>query len=230
MQNRQNVHLEFTLRPEHIEKLRSATYVCARALLPNTHSFSPRSANYQLRIYCTTSTFYTAPTAFRPSPSNSPCPVEFPNTCELRVNNVNLHAATKGMKKKPGTAPPANAGSSVRATAGIANRLEMIYCNNNPVQGQPPNNKVCPMSEIENVELTVPNQRNTISKLTWSKSPRLKSSWKGCAKGNTDRRRSSEVNVSAYDEKCPYHCLRLQQSSITRPTMTISLLGLRRSP
>lgn len=120
---------------------------------PLTHSnlvaycFSCRS-KYQLRIYCTSSAYYTAPTAFRPQPTNTPCPMEFPNTCEIRVNNNNLHAQTKGLKKKAGTAPPANLGPHVRTTSGAINKVEMIYCNNNPVQGQPPNNRV---SSVVNV-------------------------------------------------------------------------------
>lgn len=101
-----------------------------------------RPTKYQLRVYCTSSAFYNAPTPFRPTPANSEAPIEFPNTCELRVNNVNLHAQTKGLKKKPGTAPPANLGAAVRLNASATNRVEMVYCNNNPVQGQPPNNRV----------------------------------------------------------------------------------------
>ncbi|KAG8913461.1 SUMO ligase siz1 [Tulasnella sp. 408] len=115
------------------------------------------STAYQLRLYCTSSNFYTAPTAFRPSPVNGPCPIEFPNTCEIRVNNTNLHAQTKGLKKKPGTAPPANLGTSVRTAPGAINKVEILYCNQNPVQGQPPNNRKY-FVQVNLVKATSPEQ------------------------------------------------------------------------
>ncbi|KAG8882055.1 SUMO ligase siz1 [Tulasnella sp. 332] len=123
MHDRKIVSFEFSLTADQRERLQSE---------PN---------KYQLRVYCTSSAFYNAPTPFRPSPSNVDAPIEFPNTCELRVNNVNLHAQTKGLKKKPGTAPPANLGTAVRLNASATNRVEMVYCNNNPIQGQAPNNR-----------------------------------------------------------------------------------------
>ncbi|KAI6047681.1 PINIT domain-containing protein [Pisolithus marmoratus] len=103
----------FTLSNEHASKLNQA------------------SPKYQLRLYCTTSTFYTpnhmalrAPTA---------CLIEFPPTCEVRVNGTVLHANLKGLKKKPGTAPPADISKSVRMTG--QNRIEMVYVNSQqPVQ------------------------------------------------------------------------------------------------
>ncbi|KAG8919172.1 SUMO ligase siz1 [Tulasnella sp. 417] len=137
MQDRKTIYFDFSLTAEQREKL-SAT-----------------GTAYQLRLYCTSSTFYTAPTAFRPSPVNNPCPMEFPNTCEIRVNNTNLHAQTKGLKKKPGTAPPANLGPSVRM--GANNKVEMLYCNQNPVQGQPPNNRKY-FVQVNLVKATTPDQ------------------------------------------------------------------------
>ncbi|OSD03150.1 hypothetical protein PYCCODRAFT_1434570 [Trametes coccinea BRFM310] len=86
------------------------------------------SPKYQLRLYCTSSTFYTPPGPFRTSPS-APCPIEFPPTCEVRVNGVQLTANLKGLKKKPGTAPPPDLGKSVRLVYGQTNRVEMIYVN-----------------------------------------------------------------------------------------------------
>ncbi|KAI9065812.1 hypothetical protein FKP32DRAFT_1646795 [Trametes sanguinea] len=86
------------------------------------------STKYQLRLYCTSSTFYTPPGPFRTSPS-APCPIEFPPTCEVRVNGVQLGANLKGLKKKPGTAPPPDLGKSVRLVHGQTNRVEMIYVN-----------------------------------------------------------------------------------------------------
>jgi hypothetical protein len=82
------------------------------------------SPKYQLRLYCTSATYYS-PSTYR---ANSElCPIEFPPTCEIRVNGMALNANTKGLKKKPGTAPPADLSKVVKPSA--ANRLEMIYVN-----------------------------------------------------------------------------------------------------
>lgn len=54
--------------------------------------------------------------------------MEFPPTCEVRVNNTQLTANMKGLKKKPGTAPPPDIGKYAR-TASVANRVEMVYVN-----------------------------------------------------------------------------------------------------
>ncbi len=88
-----------------------------------------RSPKYQLRLYCTSSTYYS------PVRQNlGPCPIEFPPTCEVRVNGTQLNANLKGMKKKPGTAPPPDLGKHVRIN-GTLNRVEMVYVNSQqPVQ------------------------------------------------------------------------------------------------
>lgn len=89
------------------------------------------SSKYQLRLFCTSSVFYPA-SSFRTN--TDPCLVEFPPTCEVRVNNVQLTANLKGMKKKPGTAPPPDLGKYVRLNP-ILNRVEMVYVNSQqPVQ------------------------------------------------------------------------------------------------
>ncbi|KAJ3538088.1 hypothetical protein NM688_g6572 [Phlebia brevispora] len=88
---------------------------------------------YQLRLYCTSSTYYS--TGFRQT--NAPCPIEFPPTCEVRVNGQQLNANLKGMKKKPGTAPPPDLGKHLRLTVGISNRVEMVYVNSQqPIAGK----------------------------------------------------------------------------------------------
>ncbi|KAG9044124.1 SUMO ligase siz1 [Tulasnella sp. UAMH 9824] len=135
----------------------NSTVSIANAKKVLDHIDTNGTSAYQLRLYCTSSNFYTAPTAFRPSPVNGPCLMEFPNTCEIRVNNTNLHAQTKGLKKKPGTAPPANLGNSVRTTPGTINKVEMLYCNQNPVQGQPPNNRKY-FVQVNLVKATSPDQ------------------------------------------------------------------------
>jgi E3 SUMO-protein ligase PIAS1 len=50
----------------------------------------------------------------------------------VRVNNAQLAANLKGVKKKPGTAPPADLTSLVRKAPGVMNALEIIYINSQP--------------------------------------------------------------------------------------------------
>lgn len=103
----------FTLSSEHVSKLNQT------------------SPKYQLRLYCTTSTFYTPNHMALRAPAA--CPIEFPPTCEVRVNGAVLSANLKGLKKKPGTAPPADISKLVRSTG--QNRVEMVYVNSQqPVQ------------------------------------------------------------------------------------------------
>ncbi|KAJ8514698.1 hypothetical protein ONZ45_g7791 [Pleurotus djamor] len=91
--------------------------------------------DYQVRLYCTSSMFYTPqPAAFRTPTATELAPIEFPQTCEVRVNGVLLTANLKGLKKKPGTAPPPDIGSLLRR-GNIQNNIEMIYVNGQqPVQ------------------------------------------------------------------------------------------------
>ncbi|KAG8838610.1 SUMO ligase siz1 [Serendipita sp. 400] len=93
-------------------------------------------AKYQLRLYCTTSQYYIpTSTAFR----NTPCPIEFPPTCEVRINNQVLSANFRGIKKKAGTAPPADITQLVRPASGQGNQVEMIYVNSSqPNSNKPP--------------------------------------------------------------------------------------------
>lgn len=106
--DRRQQSLSFTINNDILSKLNSS------------------SSKYQLRLYCTSSTFHSS-AAFRTS--TGPCPIEFPPTCEVRVNNTPLTANLKGMKKKPGTAPPPELGKSLRLSSGASNRVEMVYVN-----------------------------------------------------------------------------------------------------
>ncbi|KAH9081901.1 PINIT domain-containing protein [Lactarius deliciosus] len=81
---------------------------------------------YQLRLYCTSSSYFALGASGLRFGGN-PCPIEFPPTCEIRVN-----------QKKPGTAPPAYLGSSVRIALGHQNRVEMVYVNSQTNSNQPP--------------------------------------------------------------------------------------------
>ncbi|GJN91907.1 hypothetical protein Rhopal_004932-T1 [Rhodotorula paludigena] len=101
-----------------------------RALLAASKE-SPSNPQYQVRLYCTSDTNYNP---LRPSAGTQyPAPVEFPLTCEIKLNGVTVNANTKGIKKQPGTAPPVNlsgkAGAAVALTAGAMNRIEFIYIN-----------------------------------------------------------------------------------------------------
>ena len=108
-----------------------------------------RSKKFQLRLYCTTSTFYSnSPSGFRSA--NSICPIEFPATCEVRVNSTLLSANLKGIKKKPGTAPPADISKVVKMTPGTQNRVEMVYVNSQANNNSAANAlKVCFLAFID---------------------------------------------------------------------------------
>ncbi|KAF8922611.1 PINIT domain-containing protein [Mucidula mucida] len=106
----------FTLTNDQLAKLKSA------------------SPKYQLRLFCTSSTFYSPNPTFRST--TSPALVEFPPTCEVRVNNVQLSVNLKGLKKKPGTAPPPDLGKYIRLNT-TSNKVEMVYVNSQtPVQSK----------------------------------------------------------------------------------------------
>ncbi|KAA1471546.1 hypothetical protein DENSPDRAFT_837561 [Dentipellis sp. KUC8613] len=116
LDRRQSVVL-FTLNQDQITKLTST------------------SPKYQLRLYCTSSSYYTmGPGIFRAS--SNQCPIEFPPTCEVRVNQIQISANMKGLKKKPGTAPPADIGKNVRHAG--QNRVEMVYVNSQTNNNQAP--------------------------------------------------------------------------------------------
>ncbi|KAH9486987.1 E3 SUMO-protein ligase pli1 [Psilocybe cubensis] len=91
------------------------------------------SSKFQLRLFCTSSVFFPGMGSFRAG--NFPCPMEFPPTCEVRVNGTQITANLKGLKKKPGTAPPPDITKYSRTTG--TNRVEMVYVNSQqPVQSK----------------------------------------------------------------------------------------------
>jgi E3 SUMO-protein ligase PIAS1 len=64
------------------------------------------------------------------------CPVEFPPTCEVRINTRVLVANFRGIKKKAGTAPPADITDLCnRGVPGVGNAVEMIYVNSTQAAG-----------------------------------------------------------------------------------------------
>ncbi|BGO98903.1 E3 SUMO-protein ligase pli1 [Rhodotorula toruloides] len=100
-----------------------------RALLAKAKE-SPSNPQYQVRLYCTSDVNWNL---HRPTANQFPAPIEFPGTCEIKLNGVTVPANTKGIKKQPGTAPPVNLssgkGATVLTTAGSTNRVEVIYIN-----------------------------------------------------------------------------------------------------
>ncbi|KAG7099103.1 hypothetical protein E1B28_000976 [Marasmius oreades] len=130
----------FSLNAEQLEKLKRP------------------SSRYQLRLFCTSSLYWTNSTSYRSY--QAPCPIEFPPTCEVRVNNVVLTASLKGMKKKAGTAPPPDLGKYVRMNT-TQNRIEMVYVNSQ----QPAQPKkfylIVLLVEITSVDSLVKNLKQT---------------------------------------------------------------------
>jgi E3 SUMO-protein ligase PIAS1 len=111
-------------RDSHDRKSITLTFSLTESQRTKLYSPPPGTV-YQLRLYCTSSTYYTAPVFARTS--QTICPIEFPPTCEVRVNTMVLNANLRGLKKKPGTAPPPDLGKLV-STRG-PNKIEMIYLN-----------------------------------------------------------------------------------------------------
>jgi hypothetical protein len=90
-------------------------------------------SKYQLRLFCTSSVFYAGFSTFRTIPL--PCPIEFPPTCEVRINTTPVPANLKGLKKRPGTAPPPDISSVTRLSG--SNKVDMVYVNSQqPVQSK----------------------------------------------------------------------------------------------
>lgn len=94
--------------------------------LTEEHRNKLTSSRYQLRLYCTSSSFHssTAQSLW----ASQVCPIEFPPICEIKVNAVTLTANTRGMKKKPGTAPPVDLGKHVKLQG--LNKIDFTYMNN----------------------------------------------------------------------------------------------------
>lgn len=116
-----------TLNADQREKLTAA----------RTNASAPQ---YQLRLYCTSSDFYAPNAAY--GTIRQPVPIEFPGTCEAKMNDAPVAANMKGIKKKPGTTPPANVGIAPRKSGhagssdfalslepGFHNRVDLNYIN-----------------------------------------------------------------------------------------------------
>lgn len=134
--DRRQQTLSFSLTGDQLAKMKAPGCVPSPmfVITLGSHPFWGQiRSKYQLRLFCTSSIFYAGIGSFR---SNAlPCPMEFPPTCEVRVNGTQITANLKGLKKKPGTAPPPDIGKYSRITS--SNKIEMVYVNSQqPVQSK----------------------------------------------------------------------------------------------
>lgn len=85
-----------------------------------------RTSKYQLRLFCTTVEAHAASLSGR-----NPATVEFPLTCEVRVNSQPLSINLRGSKKQAGRVPPPNLNkdSMLALKAGRPNRIDLTYTN-----------------------------------------------------------------------------------------------------
>ncbi|GAA5956340.1 hypothetical protein JCM3765_005633 [Sporobolomyces pararoseus] len=102
----------------------------AQKTLINKAKESISNPQYEVRLYCTSDNNYSIG---RPHASQFPAPIEFPQTSEIKLNNVTINVNTKGIKKQPGTTPPVNLsskkGPTVNTGPGQLNKVELIYAN-----------------------------------------------------------------------------------------------------
>ncbi|KAJ7828244.1 PINIT domain-containing protein [Mycena olivaceomarginata] len=114
--DRRECTYNFQLNDEQLGKLKAPGYF--------SHSLFPISS-CQPRLFCTSSNFY-----FSTATTTIDCPIEFPQTCDIYINDMQLKTTLlKGIKKRPGTAPPPEL-----APVNARNAVRMIYINGG--QGQ----------------------------------------------------------------------------------------------
>lgn len=93
---------------------------------------SPLNPQYQVRLFSTSETHYNTS---RSAASQSPAYTEYPEVCEIKLNQYPVPSNTKGVKKKLGSAPPVDLGKApslngafaLSLTAGSVNRSEIVY-------------------------------------------------------------------------------------------------------
>ncbi|KAJ7813778.1 hypothetical protein B0H14DRAFT_3477555 [Mycena olivaceomarginata] len=89
---------------------------------PSLAMLKSLGSGYQLCLFCTSSKFY-----FSTATTTIDCPIEFSQTCEIYVNDVLLKMALlKGIKKRPGTAPPPELAPSAHGTPDTDIRRQMV--------------------------------------------------------------------------------------------------------
>ncbi|KAK4701957.1 hypothetical protein P7C70_g4262, partial [Phenoliferia sp. Uapishka_3] len=93
---------------------------------------SPTSPQYQLRLFSASENYYDAS---RPNSHQNQtgvgAPIEFPTTCEIKLNGLAVSANTRGIKNQVGTAPPVDLskGGGLRLQPGVVNKVEVVYVN-----------------------------------------------------------------------------------------------------
>ena len=104
--DRKNIALFVTIDPEQAKQL--------------------QTPQYQLRLFCTTMEAHAASLSGR-----NPATVEFPLTCEARVNGQPLSINLRGSKKNIGRVPPPNLNKDkmLSMATGRPNRIELTYTN-----------------------------------------------------------------------------------------------------
>ncbi|KAL8276122.1 hypothetical protein RQP46_011471 [Phenoliferia psychrophenolica] len=94
---------------------------------------SSSNPQYQVRLFSTSEDYYNIA---RPhdNAASLGAPVDFPATCEIKLNQTPVTANTKGIKKQVGTAPPVDLsrvgnGTSLNLGLGQVNKVEIVYVN-----------------------------------------------------------------------------------------------------
>lgn len=108
----------------------------------------PTKPQYQLRLYCTSETYFSLPVSSYPYARQStqignqpfgPAPVEFPQTSEVKLNNMALNANLRGIKKKEGSTVPPDLNRGMNGLKALdlrphgTNRVELVYINSDKV-------------------------------------------------------------------------------------------------
>lgn len=106
---RRQVGMSFTLSQQQVDQLRDTQHL------------------HQLRLFCTTFDHFMASV----SPSHQAAPVEFPFTCDARINDHSLNVNLRGNKKHAGRVSPPNLNRNghLSMQPGKLNRVELSYAN-----------------------------------------------------------------------------------------------------
>ena len=101
---------------------------------PRARRASPTNPQYQVRLFCTNEEYFNPS---RTASAQQPAPMDFPGTCEVKLNAQNVVANTKGIKKQAGTAPPVNlsqVGDALNLAPSTLNKVEVVYVNTEKVR------------------------------------------------------------------------------------------------
>lgn len=120
---RRQVGMSFTLSQQQVDKLCDTQYVAPLML---AYRLTYRHL-HQLRLFCTTFDHFMASV----SPSHQAAPVEFPFTCDARINDHSLNVNLRGNKKHAGRVSPPNLNRNghLSMQPGKLNRVELSYAN-----------------------------------------------------------------------------------------------------